>query len=75
MRPSVWKRLLGVDDKTVIEGIEYDEDADAVIAHVRVRKPTRPRRCGRCQHLAPGFDQGDGRRRWRALDLGTIKGF
>ncbi|MGH8902781.1 MAG: hypothetical protein ACRDYA_14165 [Egibacteraceae bacterium] len=30
MRARVWNRLLGVDDKTVIEGIEFDEDADAV---------------------------------------------
>lgn len=72
MRARVWKRLLGVDDKTVIEGVEFDEDADAVVAHVRPRKPTK-RRCGICGQRCPGYDQGDGRRRWRALDLGTTK--
>jgi len=40
----------------------------------RVR-PTRSRtgRCGRCPRRAPGYDQGQGRRRWRGLDLGTTR--
>jgi len=32
-------------------------------------------RCGRCQRRSPGYDQGDGRRRWRALDAGITKVF
>ncbi|MDQ3729275.1 MAG: ISL3 family transposase [Actinomycetota bacterium] len=28
-------------------------------------------RCGVCRRPCPGFDLGEGRRRWRALDLGT----
>ncbi|MCA1705129.1 MAG: ISL3 family transposase, partial [Actinobacteria bacterium] len=35
---KVWRRLLGVDDRTVIERIEFDEEADAVVAHVRPRR-------------------------------------
>jgi transposase len=71
---KVWRRLLGVDDRTVIERIEFDEEADAVVAHVRPRR-LRKRRCGRCGKRAPGYDQGEGRRRWRALDLGEIRSF
>lgn len=67
----VWAGLLGVDH-TVIEGLEYDEDAGVLIAHIR---PTRSRRgrCGRCDRRCRGYDRGEGRRRWRALDLGTIR--
>ena len=28
-------------------------------------------RCGVCRRRSPGYDLGEGRRRWRALDLGT----
>lgn len=69
---TVWKRLLGVDDRTVIDGLEWDDAADALVAHVRPRRPTK-RRCGRCEQPAVGYDQGDGRRRWRTLDLGTTR--
>lgn len=68
----VWKSMLGVDDRTVLEGVVFDEDAEAVVVSVRPRRPGR-RRCGRCQRPAPRYDGGDGRRRWRALDLGTVK--
>jgi transposase len=39
---------------------------------VAVRPRWREReRCGVCRRRCPGFDLGEGRRRWRALDLGT----
>ncbi len=41
---------------------------------VRPRKGAK-RRCGRCGRRCAGFDQGQGRRRWRALDLGTVRAF
>ncbi len=69
---SVWRATLGVDAKTVVEGIDYDEDADAIVASVRPRRATK-RRCGRCGARASGYDRGDGRRRWRALDLGPTR--
>ncbi len=75
LKVSVWRRVLGVDRATVIEGIDADDNdrGEAVIvAQVRPRRATK-RRCGRCGRRAPGFDQGDGRRRWRALDLGTVR--
>ena len=69
----LWKRLLGVEH-TVIEQVLYDPDADAVVAVVR---PTRSRRqrCPTCQRRCPGYDQGEGRCRWRALDLGVTRAF
>jgi transposase len=66
---SVWRALLGVE-KTVIERVEFDEDAELLVAHVRPTSRARGR-CGICGRRSPGYDVGAGRRRWRALDLGT----
>lgn len=68
---TVWRALLGVE-KAVIEGIEFDEDEQVLVAHVRPHKRARGR-CGRCGRRSPGYDAGEGRRRWRALDLGTVQ--
>ena len=68
---NVWRKLLGVDRATVIESIDFDEEAESVVVHVRPRRSTK-RRCGRCGRRAPGYDQGVGRRNWRALDLGVL---
>jgi transposase len=67
---SLWRGLLGVE-KTVIERVEFDEDAEVLVASVRPTKRQRSR-CGICRRRCPGYDAGAGRRRWRALDLGTI---
>jgi transposase len=67
---SLWRGLLGVE-KTVIERVEFDADAEALVAHVRPSKRQRSR-CGVCGRRSPGYDGGAGRRRWRALDLGTV---
>ena len=55
-----------------IERVEFDEDAERLVAHVRPIKRERDR-CGVCRRRSPGYDAGPGRRRWRALDLGTIR--
>ena len=68
---TLWRALLGVE-KAVIDAIEFDEDEQLLVAHVRPRKRTRGR-CGRCGRRSPRYDAGEGRRRWRALDLGTIQ--
>lgn len=68
---TLWRGLLGVE-KTVIERVELEEEQEVLVAHVRPRKRSRGR-CGRCARPAPGYDQGQGRRRWRALDLGTVQ--
>ena len=68
---TLWRALLGVE-KTVIEGVEFDEDEQLLVAHVRPRRRTGGR-CGRCGRRSPAYDRGEGRRRWRALDLGTVQ--
>ena len=68
---NVWRKLLGVDRQTVIESVEFDEEAESVVVHVRPRRATK-RRCGFCGVRAPGYDQGVGRRNWRAMDLGVL---
>jgi len=68
---TLWRALLGVE-KTVVEEIEFDEDEQLIVAHVRARARARGR-CGRCRRRSPGYDRGEGRRRWRALDLGTVQ--
>ena len=68
---SLWGALLGVE-KTVIERVEFDQDAELLVAHVRPTSRARSR-CGICGRRSPGYDAGAGRRRWRALDLGTIR--
>jgi transposase len=70
---SVWERACGLS-RTVVEAVDFDDDADAII--VSVRPVARARgRCGQCRRRSPGYDLGAGRRRWRALDLGTTKVF
>lgn len=68
---TLWRALLGVE-KTVVEDIDFDEDEQLLVVHVRPRARARGR-CGRCQRRSPAYDRGEGRRRWRALDLGTIQ--
>lgn len=67
---SLWGALLGVE-KTVIEDLEFDEDEQVLIVRVRPRAADASR-CGRCQRRCPRYDAGEGRRRWRALDVGEI---
>ena len=68
---SLWNGVLGVE-KTVFESWEYDQDEDVLVARVRPTRRARGR-CGLCRRPCPGYDGGDGRGRWRALDLGTVK--
>ena len=69
----VWARVLGVERGVVIEHVDVDDDDEIVIA-CRLRRG-RASRCGRCGRRCRGYDQGDGRRRWRALDAGTVRVF
>jgi transposase len=69
---SVFARLLGLG-RAVVEQVKVDEDGAVVVeARPRVRERSR---CGLCGRRCPGYDQGEGRRRWRALDLGATKAF
>ncbi|MGH8269256.1 MAG: ISL3 family transposase [Steroidobacteraceae bacterium] len=63
----VWKKLLGLD-RAVIEDAFIEQDA----LIVKVRPKARERsRCPHCRRRCPGYDQGDGPKRWRALDFAT----
>jgi len=77
---KLWAHVLGVvafGRLVVIEAVEFDPDAAEIIATVRQRRNAR-RRCGVCGRCSPGYDQGrsaQGPRRWRGLDVGTIRVF
>ena len=68
---SVWRALLGVE-KTVVEGLDFDQGEGVLVARVRPTASARSR-CGRCSRRSPGYDGGAGRRRWRTLDLGSVQ--
>ena len=35
---NVWRSVLGVDRATVIEEVDFDEESDTVVVHVRPRR-------------------------------------
>ncbi len=57
----------------VVEDAWIGDEGEVVVA-ARPRWRERER-CGVCRRRSPGFDLGEGRRRWRALDLGTSLAF
>lgn len=67
----VFVRLFGlgwaVVEDVVIEG-------EVLVVRVRPRARERSR-CGLCGRRSAGYDGGEGRRRWRALDLGATRAF
>ncbi|MGH2744794.1 MAG: ISL3 family transposase [Thermoleophilaceae bacterium] len=65
----VWARLLGLR-RAVVEDVWVGEEGEGVVVAARAKARERDR-CGVCRRRCPGFDLGEGRRRWRALDLGT----
>jgi transposase len=68
----VWARLLGLQ-RVVVEDVQIGSEDEIVVA---VRPLWRERdRCGVCRRRCPGYDLGDGPRRWRALDLGATIAF
>jgi transposase len=68
----VWARLAGLQ-RAVVEGVWIGDEGELVVS---ARPVWRERdRCGICRRRSPGFDLGEGRRRWRALDLGTTLAF
>ena len=71
---KVWAGVLGVERSTVLDGVEFDDETGVAVFSVRLRKGAKGR-CGRCQRRCPGYDQGEGRRQWRAPDLGLYRTF
>ena len=75
MRKSkLWKKLLGVEHLVFEDGdIEAGRGGqDVLVFRVRPDRGHR-NRCSRCGRRCPFFDGGEGRRRWRALDLGVMR--
>ena len=70
----VWARVGGVEDGVVVERVDFDAEVGEVMLSCRLRRRAA-RLCGRCQQRCPGYDSGEGRRRWRALDAGTVRVF
>jgi transposase len=66
-------RLLGAH-QAVVERVRFDQTEQVLVVAVRVRQRDR-HRCGRCVRRCPRYDNGRGRRQWRALDLGTMQAF
>jgi transposase len=66
----------------VIEGIDVEVETrrqrrqlvsgEVLVMNVRPRAGAAGR-CSRCKARCPGYDSGDGMRRWRTLDVGTTK--
>jgi transposase len=68
VRPrSVWKLLLGIE-RSVVEDVRVELEAVVVSVRPRAREKHR---CGVCGRRCAREDSGEGRRRWRALDLGS----
>jgi transposase len=57
----------------VVEAVNCGDEGKVIVA-ARPRWHERDR-CGVCRRRSPGFDLGEGRRRWRALDLGTTPAY
>ena len=76
---SLWRRLLRVGNRVVIESVDEetrDDGETVLVVSCRLRKrKTKRGFCGECGRLSPGHDGGTGRRRWRSLDQGTTRAY
>jgi transposase len=64
----VWAGLLGLQ-RTVVGDVTAGSEGEVIVS---VRRGWRERdRCGFCRRRCGRYGSGEGRRRWRALDLGT----
>jgi transposase len=61
-------------ERMVVESVDFDPVADAVVVSVRPFAAAAGR-CAVCARRCAGFDQGRGRRRWRMLDVGVTRCF
>jgi transposase len=72
----VWARTLGVERGVVIEDVACEDTGEDEVIVVSCRLRTNAaRRCPHCRARCGLYDQGEGRRRWRALDSGTTRVF
>jgi transposase len=66
--------VIGVDHRVVVEAVAFDDDSEEIVVSCRLRKGAR-RCCGQCGRRCSRYDRGEGRRRWRTLDAGTMRVF
>jgi transposase len=67
------KRFIGMQD-IVVTNVVYDAELDAI--KIQARPPRRFLcRCGKCGRKAKRYDNGQGMRQWRSLDIGATKVF
>jgi transposase len=72
-RKTIWARLASVEGARVLDvRVEENGDGVEVVVAVSVFRHESSR-CGECGKRCPGYDGGDGPRRWRSLDLGTVR--
>jgi transposase len=70
---SLLKKLLGVND-IVIGNVKLEKVNGEEILIISARPPKyKQHRCGLCGKKAKGYDSENKLRRWRALDLGTLR--
>jgi transposase len=71
------------DQNMVIEDVTIEAEitrgrnptaSEVLVFSVRP-KASQASRCSRCHKRCPGYDAGDGIRRWRTLDVGTTKAY
>ena len=57
--------------------MEADEDVEGALRDCRLGPPSQGEasRCGECGRRCPATTGASGRRRWRALDLGSVRAF
>lgn len=75
-KSKLWKRLLHVEHVVLEDGdVEEAPDGSEIVV-VRLRPDRGHRlRCPGCGRKCRFYDAGDGRRRWRAVDLGVMRCF
>ena len=72
---TIWRKLLGVEQLQVCDVVwEGAAGGQVLVVLVRPSKCARSR-CSQCWRRCPGYDQGGGIRRWRALDHGSTMVF
>jgi transposase len=60
--------------QVVVDDVDLDETTGVLVVSVRVTRRAALR-CGLCRRRSRRFDDGRGRRLWRALDLGVVQTF
>lgn len=60
--------------ETETTGRKNPNTSEVLVLSVRP-KASQAGRCSRCRRRCPGYDGGDGMRRWRTLDVGTTKAY